>query len=97
NLLSDPSQTTISKMVGKYLKRHSFFGKTGTTNKGLNNWFIFFDGVKVGVIWVGWEASQNIKDLKLYGSTTAFKLFQGFYLNNGLRFNEIDCLQTTIP
>jgi len=97
SLLSDPSQTTIRKMVGKYLKRHRFFGKTGTTNKGLNNWFVFFDGVKVGIIWVGWEAAQDIKDLKLYGSTTAFRLFQGFYLNNGLRFNEIDCLQTIIP
>ncbi len=96
-LLSDPTETTIRKKVGKYLKSHRFFGKTGTTNKGLNNWFVFFDGHRVGIIWVGWEADQDIKDLKLYGSTTAFKLFQGFYLDNGLRFNDIDCLQTAIP
>src|SRR5690606_38072774 len=43
-VLDDPTQTTIKRVVGKVMSQMRFFGKTGTSNGGRDNWFIFFDG-----------------------------------------------------
>lgn len=91
-LLSDPSKTTISKVVGPLMKTSGFFGKTGTTNNGNDNWFIFFDGNKLGVIWVGVDGVKSKNDLFLYGSTTAYKIFEHFVLYRGKRFNDFGCI-----
>ncbi|TDJ06648.1 MAG: hypothetical protein E2O68_04695 [Deltaproteobacteria bacterium] len=90
-MLADPKLTTVSRMVGKYFRDLSFFGKTGTSNKGLDNWYIFFDGKSLGVIWVGLEGDRTGEGLSIYGGTTAFKLFQGLYRDRGKRFNELTC------
>jgi len=90
-MLSDPKLTTVSKSVGKYFSNLSFFGKTGTSNNGLDNWYIFFDGKSLGVIWVGLEGVRTDESLSIYGGTTAFQLFQGLFRDRGKRFNELTC------
>ena len=90
-LLSDPKLTTVRRVVGKYLKNMRFFGKTGTSNKGNDNWFTFFDGKLLGIIWVGVEGKKSLEDLKIYGGTTAFQILQNFLMDRGKRFSELDC------
>jgi penicillin-binding protein 1B len=93
-ILSDPKYTTIRKRVSKLLSQMRFFGKTGTSNNGLDNWFISFDGKELGVTWVGVESSRDkAKKLKLYGSNTSFELFQFFSSYRGRQFKESLCLQ----
>ena len=88
NILSDPNLTTISKRVNKDLASFSFFGKTGTSNNGLDNWFIFFDGIDIGVIWTGDERRKDGKKLPLYGSNSSFPIFNEFYRSRGKRFTD---------
>lgn len=90
-ILSDPKQTTIRKLVGNEFGNLRFFGKTGTSNNGFDNWFVFYEGSRLGVLWVGLEGSRDEKDLKLYGGTTSFRIFKDFYLNSGKRFGEFNC------
>ncbi|RLA65058.1 MAG: hypothetical protein DRQ88_02630 [Epsilonproteobacteria bacterium] len=90
-MLADPKLTTVSRTVGKYFSNLSFFGKTGTSNKGLDNWYVFFDGKSLGVIWVGLEGIRTNESLSIYGGTTAFQLFQGLFRDRGKRFNELTC------
>jgi penicillin-binding protein 1B len=90
-ILSDPKETTIRRLVGSEFGNLRFFGKTGTSNNGFDNWFIFYEGNRLGVIWVGLEGARAGGDLKLYGGTTSFKIFKDFYLNSGKRFGEFNC------
>jgi membrane peptidoglycan carboxypeptidase len=91
DILSDPTQTTLKHSVNHKLSNFSFFGKTGTTNKSIDNLFIFFDGKLLGTIWVGIEGKRPDKSLHLGGSRTSFKIFQDFILNRGKRFNMLGC------
>ncbi len=96
-LLSDPKQTTVRLAVGSVIGKQRFFGKTGTSNKGFDNWFIFFDGVRLGVVWVGLEGSRDVKQFKLYGSNTSFKIFELFARDSGRRFGELNCEMVKAP
>lgn len=96
-LLSDPKQTTIRLAVGSVIGKQRFFGKTGTSNKGFDNWFLFFDGVRLGVVWVGLEGSRDVKQFRLYGSNTSFKIFELFARDSGRRFGELNCELVTTP
>ncbi len=89
--LSYPKLSTIRKMVGPRLKHLKFFGKTGTSNNGNDNWYISYDGVHLSVIWTGIESKREDKEIKLYGSTAAFPLYQSFIERRGRRFGELDC------
>ncbi|MBL6989018.1 MAG: transglycosylase domain-containing protein [Bacteriovoracaceae bacterium] len=91
NLLSDPSKTTIRKIVGSQLKNLKFFGKTGTSNNGYDNWFVFYDGSLLGVIWVGYEGVKGKQSFELYGGSTAFLILQHFFLGRGQTFSELSC------
>lgn len=95
-MLSDPRETTIRKLVGKSFGELRFFGKTGTSNNGFDNWFIFYEGSRLGVIWVGLEGNRGGGDLKLYGGTTSFLIFKNFYLNSGKRFGEFMCKRSLL-
>lgn len=90
-VLSDPSKTTIKRIVSKNLKELKFFGKTGTSNNGYDNWFVFYDGWNLGVIWTGIDSKRSGDGLRLYGSTTSFKVFQEFLLTRGRRMGELNC------
>jgi penicillin-binding protein 1B len=91
HVLSDPRKTTIRKLVAKDLESFKFFGKTGTSNNGYDNWFVFYDGLNLGVIWTGVESKRSGKKLKLYGGTTSYQVFQDFLLGRGRRLGELGC------
>ncbi len=91
-VLADPNQTTIRRMLAPALKSQQFFGKTGTSNNGFDNLFIGYDGHDLFTIWVGYEGNRNNKKgLRLYGSTTAFKLYQEIILYSGQRIASLAC------
>ena len=90
-LMADPNLTTVKHVVKGVLKNQRFFGKTGTTNNGYDNWYVAYDGKWLGIIWVGLEGKREGKNLGLYGSTTAFQIYQGFVRDRGQRFNELGC------
>lgn len=91
DVLSDPEQTTVRRRVSKRMGAMRFFGKTGTSNNGQDNWFVGFDGAKLAVIWVGNEGRRGESDLLLYGSSTAFEIYQGWLEYRGRRLNELQC------
>ncbi len=89
--MADPSLTTVAHRVNRDLKQMRFFGKTGTTNFGQDNWYVFITGELLGVIWVGNETVRKNEDTKTYGSSTAFELFQDWIFERGRRFSDVDC------
>lgn len=91
NLLIDPTKTTIRKQIKESLSEMNFFGKTGTSNDGLDNLFVFYDGDHLGAVWVGVESRRAESKAKLYGSTTAFELYQQYAVQRGSRFPEFSC------
>lgn len=91
SILSDPNKTTVEYSVDAVMNKLKFFGKTGTTNKGLDNWYVAFDGKNLTIIWVGYEGARNEKSLGLYGSTTAFTIFQNYFRDRGRRFEQFSC------
>ena len=97
SVLSDPKLSTTRRVISKDLKEMRFFGKTGTSNNGNDNWYIFFDGQNLGIIWVGLEGKKSKDDLRLYGGSTAFRVFQQFFINRGKRFNELQCFDFMEP
>jgi penicillin-binding protein 1B len=90
-LLSDPNQTTIKNTVDERLQKLRFFGKTGTSNNGFDNWFVAFDGKELYIIWVGLESGRKDKKLALAGSSSAFKIFQDYISFRGKQINEFEC------
>lgn len=90
--LADPNQTTIRRVVDPALRKQHFFGKTGTSNNGFDNLFVGYDGHDLFTIWVGFEGRRSDrKGLRLYGSTTAFKLYQEIILYSGQRIASLAC------
>ncbi len=89
--LSDPNKTTVGRQLDPIFKILRFFGKTGTTNSGFDNWYVAFDGKYLTAVWVGNEGNRSLKGLSLYGSTTAYQVFQSFYRDRGQRFNAFSC------
>lgn len=92
NALSTPSLTTIRRVVSRKLKNHRFFGKTGTTNNGLDSWYVAYDGKQIYVLWMGLEGNRKDEKLVLSGASGAFRVFQNFLLNRGKRFHELHCI-----
>lgn len=91
DVLADPETTTVRRRVSRRMGEMRFFGKTGTSNNGQDNWFVGYDGAKLAVIWVGNEGPRGQSDLKLYGSSTAFEIYQGWLEYRGRRINELQC------
>ncbi len=93
HLMSDPKNTTIKNHVGPILGELAFFGKTGTTNNGMDNWFVFFDGATLGIVWTGVEKRDVInKNFRSSGASTSFGIFKKSYEARGKRFQELRCL-----
>jgi penicillin-binding protein 1B len=89
--LSDPNVTTVEHSVDAVMQKLRFFGKTGTTNNGYDNWYVAFDGKNLSIVWVGYEGERKTKSLGLYGATTAFNVFQNYYRDRGKRFTQFGC------
>jgi penicillin-binding protein 1B len=90
-VLSDPNLTTVEFSVDEVMQKLKFFGKTGTTNNGYDNWYVAFDGKNISIVWVGYEGERKTKSLGLYGATTAFNVFQNYYRDRGKRFSQFGC------
>ena len=96
HFLADPHQTTVQRVVDEYLGQHRFFGKTGTSNRGMDNWFVFFDGRHLGVIWTGVEGMRPpIANLPIGGSSTSFRIFQDFLRDQGKRIADFYCWENS--
>lgn len=89
--LSDPTKSTLAASVDSKLAQMKFFGKTGTTNNGLDNWLVVFDGRLLSIIWFGVEGNRVGKTYPLSGSSSAFKIFQEFANSRGKRFDNVSC------
>ncbi|MBT4791940.1 MAG: hypothetical protein HON90_10245, partial [Halobacteriovoraceae bacterium] len=89
--MSVAGETTISRLARAPLKNAYVFGKTGTSNNGLDNWYFAFDGKEVYVIWFGVESERNNRDLKITGASAAFVIFQDFLNHRGKMISEILC------
>jgi len=89
--LADPNLTTVEHAVDAVMQKLRFFGKTGTSNNGYDNWYVAFDGKNLSIVWVGYEGERKTKSLGLYGATTAFNVFQNYYRDRGKRFQQFGC------
>lgn len=88
--LSFHDESTIRKVSDERLKETNFFGKTGTTNRGRDNWFLSFDGKDIMLIWFGAEDLKEGERLVASGATTAFKIFENYFLYRGKSFPELE-------
>lgn len=91
--LAQAEQTTIRNAANKIIKNSLIFGKTGTTNNGLDNWYIASDGDKFYINWFGVDSKRENKELRLYGSNSAFKIFQYFISYRGKQLRDFYCLE----
>lgn len=89
--LSKAAETTISRVSNKVMKNVLIFGKTGTTNNGLDNWYIAFDGKVFYAVWFGVDSQRKDKKLRLAGATSAYRIFQKFQTNRGKQIYELYC------
>ena len=89
--MSLATETTISNLVRPPLKEARVFGKTGTTNNGLDNWYYAFDGKRAYLFWFGVESERNKFDLRLSGAVSSFLIFQNFMNERGKLISEIIC------
>ena len=92
--VSDPARGTVRHLLHSDLKEVRFLGKTGTTNNGLDNWYTFYDGQNMGVIWFGLEGNREDKALRVAGSSTSFRIYQHFSRFRGKRFGDLHCPQS---
>jgi penicillin-binding protein 1B len=89
--MSVSNETTISKLARGPLKDALVFGKTGTSNNGLDNWYFAFDGENIYVIWFGVESNRNSEKLNITGASTAYLILQSFLNNRGKHISEVHC------
>lgn len=89
--MSVAPETTISNLAKSPLRDALVFGKTGTTNNGLDNWYYAFDGRRVYLIWYGVESRRADFDLRLSGAVSSFLIFQNFMNERGKQISEIIC------
>jgi penicillin-binding protein 1B len=89
--MSKAKETTISRVSSKAINDILMFGKTGTTNDGLDNWYIAFDGKVFYAIWFGVDSKRQGKKLRLAGATSAYRIFQNFQIYRGKQLYELYC------
>lgn len=91
-IMAQAQQTTIRNSANAILKHSLIFGKTGTTNNGLDNWYIASDGERFYGIWFGVDSAREARELKLYGSNSAFRIFQYFISYRAKQLRDFYCL-----
>ena len=89
--MSVASETTISRVARPPLSHALVFGKTGTSNNGLDNWYFAFDGRQLYVFWFGVESKRDETNLRISGASTAFRMFQDFIIYRGKQVSEVYC------
>lgn len=91
NYMSSASDTTISILAREPFKNALVFGKTGTSNNGLDNWYFAFDGTNYFITWFGVDSKRKDLNLRISGASSAFSLFQDFINHRGKAISEIIC------
>jgi len=89
--LMDHKNTTIGQVISEEASQWSFFGKTGTSNNGNDNWFTWFDGKYLGTIWFGNESKESDYSLTLSGAWSSYKILENLLLNGGKAKKSLDC------
>ena len=89
--LSNPREVTIRRIVNDELADFRFFGKTGTTNRGLDNWYASVTGGLLSIIWVGLEGDRVNQKMRMAGATSSFRIFQDYILRRGRRLGDLSC------
>ena len=89
--LSQADKTTISRVSSKLIQQMNMFGKTGTSNDGLDNWYVAFDGEQIYITWFGVDAQRAGKKMRLSGASSAYRVFQEFILYRGRRISDVFC------
>lgn len=84
-------RTTIRNVASKRLKAFHFFGKTGTSNNGNDNWFVANDGQRFYTFWFGRETGRANEAVRLSGAVTSFRVFEDFFLYRGKRVSDFEC------
>ena len=89
-ILSSPKESTTSAWV-KFLGRSTFFGKTGTSNNGYDNWYVYNDGRDLFVVWVGHVGARNIGRMALSGAGVSFDVLQKFLTSRAKNIGQNNC------
>ena len=89
--LSQADKTTISRVSTRTIQDMNIFGKTGTSNNGLDNWYVAYDGEQLYITWFGVDANRTDKKMLLSGASSAYRIFQEFILYRGKRISEVHC------
>jgi penicillin-binding protein 1B len=90
--MSEADKTTLRRVSRPWFKNMNVFGKTGTSNDGLDNWFMARSATTFYAIWFGVESQRKDKKVIAGGSTTSFRIFQRFLENRGKRVIDSVCL-----
>jgi penicillin-binding protein 1B len=91
--LADANESTIVNVANQYFKSAKLFGKTGTTNKGKENWYVAIDGTHIYIIWAGFESVEKYQNFRISGASTAYNILQNFLQNRGRRLDEMYCVE----
>jgi penicillin-binding protein 1B len=86
-------KTTVRYRVPNILKEVRFFGKTGTSNDGIDNWYVGIESNKVTVIWMGLETNKSNPIKGYSGSSLAFPIYINYLAFGGKSVQELDCEQ----
>jgi penicillin-binding protein 1B len=90
--MSEADKTTLRRVSHSWFKNMQVFGKTGTSNDGLDNWFIARTARTFYAIWFGVESERAGKKVYSGGSSTSFRIFQSYLENRGRRVSDSVCL-----
>lgn len=91
NYMSISGETTISRLAKAPLKNALVFGKTGTSNNGLDNWYYAFDGENSYILWFGVESKRNESSLRVTGASSSYLILQDYLNNRGKQVSEVHC------
>jgi penicillin-binding protein 1B len=91
-ILSSPQNSTTARWVGD-LHNARFFGKTGTSNNGYDNWYVFYDSRDLYVVWIGHVGSRNIGRLALSGGGVSFDVLRNFLTSRAKNIGQNICDQ----
>ena len=59
-MLRDVTVSGTAKTIQQYDINGPVYGKTGTTNKGRDSWFVGFDNNRTVAVWVGIDKGDSL-------------------------------------
>lgn len=90
DILSSPELSTTSSWV-KELGQSKFFGKTGTSNNGYDNWYVFYDYRDLYVVWIGHVGNRDVGRFALSGAGVAFEVLRKFLTSRAKNIGQNNC------